>query len=72
VAGDTDHEPTRRRAVVVTLVASVLLVAGGLLAVKRSIDEDLPRFPPPTPTATSSHPAAGASGQARAAHGASG
>ena len=55
-----------------TLVASVLLVAGGLLAVKRSIDEDLPRFPPPTPTATSSHPAAGASGQARAAHGASG
>ncbi|WP_076263590.1 hypothetical protein [Intrasporangium flavum] len=57
--GDTDREPSRRRAVVVTLVASVLLVTGGLLALKRSVDEDLPRFPPPTPTSTSSPPAAG-------------
>ncbi len=55
-----------------TLVASLLLVAGGLLALKRSIDEDLPRFPPPTPTTTSSPAAAGASGQAGATHAASG
>jgi hypothetical protein len=59
VAGDTDQEPSRRRAVALTLVASVLLVAGGLLALKRGVDEDLPRFPPPTPTVTSSPRAAG-------------
>ena len=55
-----------------TLVASVLLVTGGLLAFKRSIEEDLPRFPTPTPTTTSAPPAPGASGQARAPHHASG
>ena len=55
-----------------TLVASVLLVSGGLLALKRSIDEDLPRFPPPTQTTTSAPPAPSASGQARVPHPASG
>ncbi len=53
MAPHTGQQPSARRAVVVTLVASVLLVAGGVLAVKRAADEHLPRYPPPTHTATS-------------------
>jgi hypothetical protein len=72
MARHTDHEPSWRRTVVLTLVVSVLLVTGGLLAVKRSVDEHLPRFPPPKRTATGAPPAADLWGPGRGPRHASG
>ena len=52
----TDPGLAQRRATVLTIVASALLVAGGLLALKLSIDRNLtPPPPPPSPS-----PSAGA------------
>jgi uncharacterized protein YkwD len=50
VGRHTDPALAQRRATVLTIVVSALLVAGGLLALKISIDEGLPRPTPPTPT----------------------